>query len=165
MTSDRFAVLDALMDRYNAGDADGYAALFADEGVEAMYRGAELRVGKQGVRDGNAKTFADFPQNCAVVLDRKAFGEFVLVHEKVWRTPDGDPFEVMAIYSFDDGRISRVEFVRLSGTLAHLPIALTIDGVRCWPLSWQSSASFCSSMVSAGSVRRAGRLVAVSRPS
>lgn len=113
MSSERFATLDTLMDRYNAGDAHGYAALFADDGVEAMYRGAELRVGRDGVRDGNAKTFADFPQNRAVVLDRKVFGENVLVHEKVWRTPEGDPFEVMAIYSFDDDdRISRVEFVR-----------------------------------------------------
>ena len=86
--------------------------LFADDAVEAMYRGADLRVGRQGVRDGNAKTFADFPQNHAKVLDRKAFGDYVLVHEKVWRTPDGEPFEVMAIYSFAGDKVSRVEFVR-----------------------------------------------------
>ena len=113
MSDPRFDMLDTLMDRYNAGDADGYAACFADDGVEAMYRGADLRVGKQGVRDGNAKTFSDFPQNHAKVIDRKAFGPNVCVQEKVWRTPDGEPFEVMAIYSFaDDGKVSRVEFVR-----------------------------------------------------
>lgn len=88
MSDARFAILDTLMDRYNAQDADGYAALFADDGVEAMYRGDDLRVGRQGVRDGNAKTFADFPANRAEVLDRKAFGPNVLVHEKVWRTPE-----------------------------------------------------------------------------
>jgi hypothetical protein len=109
----RLELLDRAMERYNAGDAEGYAAFFADDGVEAGYRGAELRVGKAGVRDGNAKTFADFPQNRAEVLTRYALGDYVLLHEKVWRTPDGDPFEVMSIYSFsDDNKISRVEFVR-----------------------------------------------------
>ena len=112
MSDPRFALLDTLMDRYNAGDADGYAACFAEDGREAMYRGPELRVGRDGVRDGNAMTFADFPQNRAEVLDRKAFGPNVLVHEKVWRTPEGEPFEVMAIYSFADDKVARVEFVR-----------------------------------------------------
>ena len=109
----RFALLDKLIERYNAGDAEGYAAFFAEDGVEAMYRGAELRVGKDGVRDGNAKTFADFPQNRAIVLERQAFGDFVTLHERVWREPEGDPFEVLSIYSFaKDDKISRVEFVR-----------------------------------------------------
>jgi hypothetical protein len=39
---DRFALLDKLIERYNAGDADGYAAFFAEDGVEAMYRGEEM---------------------------------------------------------------------------------------------------------------------------
>jgi hypothetical protein len=108
----RFDMLDTLMARYNAQDADGYAACFAEDGVEAMYQGDDLRVGRQGVRDGNAKTFADFPENRAEVLDRTAFGAFVTVHEKVWRTSDGDPFEVLAIYSFADDKVARVEFVR-----------------------------------------------------
>ncbi|WP_341850146.1 nuclear transport factor 2 family protein [Sphingomonas natans] len=109
----RFALLDQMIERYNAGDAEGYAAFFAKDGVEAMYRGAELRVGRDGVREGNAKTFADFPQNRAIVLERQAFGEYVTLHERVWRTPEGDPFEVLSIYSFAEGdKISRVEFVR-----------------------------------------------------
>jgi uncharacterized protein (TIGR02246 family) len=108
----RFDMLDKLIERYNAGDADGYAAFFAEDGVEAMYRGEELRIGRDGVRAGNAKTFAEFPQNRAIVLNRQALGDYVLLHERVWRKPEGDPFEVMSIYSFDDDKISRVEFVR-----------------------------------------------------
>ena len=77
-----------------------------------VYRGEVLRSGKDGVRDGNAKTFADFPQNRAEVLGRNAFGDRVTVHEKVWRTPDGEPFEVLAIYSFAGDLIERVEFVK-----------------------------------------------------
>ena len=112
MSAARFALLDTLMERYNAGDAEGYAAFFAEDGAEALYRGEVLRAGRDGVRDGNAKTFADFPQNRAEVLDRQAFGDCVTVHEKVWRTPDGEPFEVMAIYSFAGDLIERVEFVK-----------------------------------------------------
>ena len=108
----RLDLLDRLMERYNEGDADGYAALFVEDGCEAMYRGDMLRQGRDGVRGGNAKTFADFPQNRAEVLDRKTFGPNVLVHEKVWRTPEGEPFEVMAVYSFRDGLVERVEFIR-----------------------------------------------------
>jgi hypothetical protein len=106
------ALLDVLMERYNAGDAEGYAAFFASDGAEAVYRGEVLRAGKDGVRDGNAKTFADFPQNRAEVLGRNAFGDRVTVHEKVWRTPEGEPFEVLAIYSFAGDLIERVEFVK-----------------------------------------------------
>ncbi len=46
------------------------------------------------------------------MLDRNVFGDRVTVHEKVWRTPDGEPFEVMAIYSFAGDLIERVEFVK-----------------------------------------------------
>lgn len=112
MSAERFALLDRLMERYNAGDAEGYSAFFVNDGAEAVYRGEVLRSGKDGVRDGNAKTFADFPQNRAEVLGRNAFGDRVTVHEKVWRTPDGEPFEVLAIYSFAGDLIERVEFVK-----------------------------------------------------
>lgn len=112
MSEAKFDLLDRMMDAYNAGDAAGYASFFADDAVEALYRGEDLRVGKQGVQDGNAKTFADFPMNRAAVLSRNVFGDRVAVHEKVWRTEDGDPFEVLAIYSFADDKIARVEFVR-----------------------------------------------------
>ena len=61
MSDARLDLLDRLMERYNAGDADGYAAFFAEDGCEAMYRGDVLRAGREGVRAGNAKTFADFP--------------------------------------------------------------------------------------------------------
>lgn len=112
MSEARLDILDRLMLAYNAGDAERYASFFAEDGVEAMYLGDELRVGRAGVREGNARTFAEFPQNRAEVLDRKVFGDRVAVHEKVWREPDGEPFEVLALYSFDRDEVSRVEFVR-----------------------------------------------------
>ena len=65
--ADRLGLVDELMARYNAQDAAGYAALMTEDAVEAGYRGAVLREGREGVRSGLAAMFAEFPQNRAVV--------------------------------------------------------------------------------------------------
>lgn len=108
----RLALVDQLMARYNAQDADGYAALMTETAVEALYRGAVLRDGREGVRSCLATMFAEFPQNHAVVHARYAMGDFVVLHEEVYRTPESAPFEVISIYSFADDLVDRVEFVR-----------------------------------------------------
>jgi hypothetical protein len=110
--TDRLAIVDRMIDRYNAQDADGYAAFFTEDGFEAAYRGAVLREGRNGVRAGNAKTFADFPENRAEIKARYAMGEFVVLHEDVFRGGDVAPFEVISIYSFRDDLVERVEFVK-----------------------------------------------------
>ena len=110
--NDRIAIVDAAIARYNARDADGYAAFFTEDGCEALYRGDVLRAGRDAVRDGNAQTFADFPDNRAEVAARHALGDHVVLHEVVYRTVDGAPFEVISIYTFDGDRIARVEFVK-----------------------------------------------------
>ena len=110
--ADRLAIVDALMARYNAQDADGYAAFFAEQGCEANYRGAVLREGREGVRAGLTKMFAEFPENRADVLEKQAVGDYVVLNERVYRSNDAAPFDVVSIYSFEDGAIVRVEFVR-----------------------------------------------------
>ena len=110
--SERVALVEQLMARYNAHDANGYADLMTVDACEANYRGTVLRDGREGVRSGLAKMFADFPQNRAEVLSTYALGETVVLHEKVWRSPETEPFEVMSIYSFAGGLVSRVEFIR-----------------------------------------------------
>ena len=40
------------------------------------------------------------------------FRSTVVLHEKVARAPDGEKFEVMAIYSFRGDLVDRVEFIR-----------------------------------------------------
>ena len=110
--TDRLQIVDALMARYNAQDADGYVALMTDGAVEAGYRGAALREGREGVRAGLKKMFAEFPHNCAVVHARYAVGEHVVLHEEVFRSPEAAPFDVISIYAFVGNKIDRVEFVR-----------------------------------------------------
>jgi len=110
--SDRLAQVDRLMALYNAQDADAYADMFVEDGAEAGYRGAVLREGREGVRAGLKKMFAEFPENRADVLQKFAMGDFVVLHERVYRSAEAEPFDVMSIYSFRDDKVERVEFVR-----------------------------------------------------
>ncbi|HWI86819.1 MAG TPA: nuclear transport factor 2 family protein [Sphingomonas sp.] len=112
MSQAREALLDRLMDRYNAQDVDAYAAMFTEEGCEGGYRGDVVRQGRAGIRDGYAKVFAEFPQNRATVLEKFVYADQIVVREHVSRSPESEPFEVMAIYSFKGDLIDRVEFIR-----------------------------------------------------
>jgi len=108
----RVALLDRLMDLYNAQDVDAYAAMFTEDGCEGGYRGEVVRQGRDGIREGYRKVFAEFPQNRATVLEKFVYGDQILVREHVARSPETEPFEVMAIYSFKGDLIDRVEFIR-----------------------------------------------------
>lgn len=112
MTADRIATTHEMIARYNAQDADGYVELMTDGACEATYRGAVLREGREGVRSGLKAMFAEFPHNRADVLASYALGETVVLHEKVSRSPEAEPFEVMSIYTFSDDKVDRVEFIR-----------------------------------------------------
>jgi len=108
----RIAIAHEMIARYNRQDADAYVALMTEDACEAGYRGAVLREGREGVRSGLAAMFAQFPQNRVEILDSKSLGQTVLLHEAVSRAPDGEQFEVLAIYSFEGDMVSRVEFIR-----------------------------------------------------
>ena len=53
-----------------------------------------------------------FPQNKAELKNRIAVGNTVVDHELVIRAPGGEQFEIIAIYTFKDGLISRVDFAK-----------------------------------------------------
>lgn len=97
---------------YNAQDADAYVALMTEDACEAGYRGAVVREGREGVREGLNKMFAEFPGNRAEILQGYELGNYAVLHEKVWRSADAEPFEVMSVYSFDGDKCARVEFIR-----------------------------------------------------
>ena len=108
----RLQIATRMIAHYNAQDADAYVALMTDDACEASYRGAVLREGKEGVREGLKKMFAEFPENRAEIVTGYHLGEYAVLHEKVWRSASSEPFEVMSIYSFEGDKCSRVEFVR-----------------------------------------------------
>jgi uncharacterized protein (TIGR02246 family) len=108
----RLAIATQMIAHYNAQDADAYVSLMTDDACEASYRGAVVREGKEGTRAGLKAMFAEFPENRAEIITAYALGDYVALHEKVWRTAASEPFEVMSIYSFEGEKCSRVEFVR-----------------------------------------------------
>ena len=112
MTSDRITVTHRMIERYNAQDADGYVALMTEDACEAGYRGAVLREGREGVRAGLKTMFAQFPENRADIRSTFELGDYVLLHERVSRSADSEPFEVMSVYSFFGDQVQRVEFIR-----------------------------------------------------
>ncbi|HLV08227.1 MAG TPA: nuclear transport factor 2 family protein [Croceibacterium sp.] len=108
----RLSIAEQMIAHYNAQDADAYVALMTDDACEAGYRGAVLRDGREGVREGLNKMFAEFPENRADVLWSRELGDNVVFHERVQRSAAADPFDVVAVYSFDGDKCSRVEFIR-----------------------------------------------------
>ena len=116
--SKNLALAEQMIAHYNAQDADAYASLMTADACEAAYRGAVLREGREGTRAGLKAAFATWPQNKAEIREKQVIGNYVLFREYVTRGPSSDgsalvePFEVVAIYSFEDGLCSRVEFVR-----------------------------------------------------
>lgn len=106
------ATAQQMIAHYNAQDADAYVALMTDEACEAGYRGDIVREGKDGTREGLKAMFAEFPENRVEILSGTQVGEYVVLHERVTRSPGAQPFEVMAVYSFDGDKCSRVEFIR-----------------------------------------------------
>lgn len=109
---------EAMIAAYNAQDADAYVEFMTDAASEANYRGDVVREGKEGTRTGLKAAFAQFPQNRATIVDRQEIGNYVVLREHVSRGVPADgsttpaPFDVIAIYSFEGDKCSRVEFVR-----------------------------------------------------
>ncbi|HMP57143.1 MAG TPA: nuclear transport factor 2 family protein [Novosphingobium sp.] len=112
------ATAEAMIAAYNAQDVDTYVSFMTDDACEANYRGDLVREGKEGTRTGLAAAFAKWPQTRAVIVERQEIGNYVLFREHVTRGPatDGsplvEPFDVIAVYSFVDGKCARVEFIR-----------------------------------------------------
>jgi hypothetical protein len=108
----RLAIAEEMIAHYNAQDADAYVALMTEDACEASYRGAVVREGREGTRAGLKAMFAEFPENRADIISAYELGEFAVLHERVSRSKVAEPFEVMSVYSFADGKCSRVEFIR-----------------------------------------------------
>ena len=111
-------IATAMIAAYNVQDADTYVTYMTDDACEAGYRGAVVREGKEGTREGLKAAFARWPQNHAEIREAQEIGNYVLMREHVTRGPatDGsdlvEPFDVVAIYSFEGDKCARVEFIR-----------------------------------------------------
>jgi hypothetical protein len=106
------AVVAAQLAAYNAQDLDAHVACFADDVVIADFNGAENLHGIEDYRARYAGVFAHYPSNHAQLINRLSCGPVVVDHERVSRVAGGETFDVLAIYTLRDGKITRVDFVR-----------------------------------------------------
>ena len=100
------------LDAYNAQDLDTYVSFFAEDCIVSGLNGQPTETSREAIRARYAKAFAQFPRNKAILKNRVAVGNTVVDHEKVVRAPGGEEFEIIAIYSFRDGLIARVDFAK-----------------------------------------------------
>ena len=105
-------LVQAQLDAYNAQDLDAYVGFFAEDCIIAPINGQPSETSRDAIKARYAKAFAQFPQNKAELKSRIAVGNTVVDHELVIRSPSGEQFEIIAIYTFKDGLISRVDFAK-----------------------------------------------------
>jgi hypothetical protein len=106
------AVVQRQFDAYNAQDLDAMLACYAPDCVIASLNGTVTETTRESLRARYAKTFADFPENRARLVNRINVGSMVIDHEDVSRGPGKDHFEVIAIYTVKNGQIARIDFAK-----------------------------------------------------
>jgi uncharacterized protein (TIGR02246 family) len=111
-TSENVRTIDLLVDAYNASDAAGFAALFVEGGWHGDLHTQTPMIGREAIESRYREVFAKYPENRTEVVHRIAFGPFVIDHERVRRSAETAPFDVVAIYALKDGRIVCAELVR-----------------------------------------------------
>jgi uncharacterized protein (TIGR02246 family) len=105
-------VAQAQLDAYNAQDLEKYMTYFTEDCVVSGLNGTPTETSRDAVKARYAKAFAQFPENKAELKNRIAVGTTVVDHELVIRAPGGEQFEIIAIYTFRDGLIARVDFAK-----------------------------------------------------
>ena len=100
-------------DAYNARDADAMCACYAEDCIIANLNGEITIRGRDAIRKVYGRMFAANPQTRAWSHHRAAVGNIVVEHEEGELAPGGaGRFEVLAIYTIQDGLIARLDMVR-----------------------------------------------------
>ena len=100
------------LDAYNAQDLEKYVSYFTEDCIVSGLNGTPTETTRDAIKARYAKAFAQFPQNKAELKNRIVVGNTVVDHELVIRAPGGEQFEIIAIYTFRDGLIARVDFAK-----------------------------------------------------
>ena len=100
------------LDAYNAQDLNKYVSYFTEDCIVSGLNGTPTETSRDAIKARYAKAFAQFPENKAELKNRIAVGNTIVDHELVIRSPSGEQFEIIAIYTFRDGLIARVDFAK-----------------------------------------------------
>jgi hypothetical protein len=100
------------LDAYNAQNLDAMMSYYAPDVIVSGLNGTPSETDRAALHARYVKAFTQFPENKAYLKNRIAVGNTVADHEHVVRAPGGEEFEVIAIYTFRDGLIARVDFAK-----------------------------------------------------
>ena len=112
MSQSHLDIAQKQLDAYNVQDLDTYVSYFTEDCIVSGLNGTPTETSREAVKARYAKAFAQFPETKAFLKSRIAVGSTVVDHEKVVRAPGGEEFEIIAIYTFRDGLIARVDFAK-----------------------------------------------------
>ena len=112
MNVEAVEIVKRQLDAYNRQDLDAFVACYANDVIVSGLNGAITETSREGLRARYAKTFAEFRENKARLVNRIHVGNTVIDHEDVSRGPGKDHFEIIAIYTVRDGLIARVDFAK-----------------------------------------------------
>jgi len=111
MSSSPEAVIDRLVEAYNAGDTRAFGALFHEDAVTVGHPDRALQSGKPEIVDHYARLFEKASEGRNEVLHRVVIGDRVVEHERITSAVNAEPYEIVSIYTVRDGLIARVDFV------------------------------------------------------
>ncbi|MEO0504525.1 MAG: nuclear transport factor 2 family protein [Bacteroidota bacterium] len=98
------------LDTYNSRDIDAFMATYTDDIALFNYPMRNLSTGQEAMRSGYDSFFSNTPDLHCDIKTRMIIGNKVIDEEQV--TVNGGGFSAVAIYEVENGKISRVTFLR-----------------------------------------------------
>jgi hypothetical protein len=103
-------IVQQQLDAYNARDIDGFLKTYSED-IGVYNFPAEIRTqGQKDMRKGYGNYFKNTPDLHADIKNRIVIGNIVI--DKEFVTANGNTFSAVAIYEVENGKISKVTFVR-----------------------------------------------------
>lgn len=103
-------IVQKQLDAYNARDIEDFLATYTNDVTLYNFPGALNSDGLDAMREGYGGMFASTPDLHADISNRIVIGNIVIDKEEV--TANGYNFSAVAIYEVENGKISKVTFVR-----------------------------------------------------
>lgn len=103
-------IVQKQLDAYNARDIEGFLATYASDIKLYNFPNTLRTDGVAAMRKGYGSYFESTPDLHAEIKNRIVIGNMVIDEEEV--TANGNKFNAVAIYEIENGKISKVTFVR-----------------------------------------------------
>jgi hypothetical protein len=103
-------IVQKQLDAYNARDIEGFLATYASDIKLYNFPNTLRTDGVAAMRKGYGSYFESTPDLHAEIKNRMVIGNTVIDEEEV--TANGNKFNAVAIYEIENGKISKVTFVR-----------------------------------------------------